>query len=108
MVPEEEDELVVPETRGAARPHEAPTPAPAPPPKPKYHRRIPMPARGAHPSWSKQASTDDTTCIERARDRVLGLLAQPLFSVWTLVGIVHSLAIIGVGAWGIDGRGRRA
>ena len=42
MVPEEEGELVVPETRGAARPHEAPTPAPVPHeharPKPKYHR----------------------------------------------------------------------
>ena len=100
MVPEEEDELVVPETRGASRPHEAPTPAPASVlVKPKYHRRIPMPARGVHPSWSKQASTDDSTCIERARDRVLGLLTQPLFSAWTLVGIVHSLAIIGVGAW---------
>ena len=99
MVPEEEG-LVVPETRGAARPHEAPTPAPASVlVKPKYHRRIPFPARGAHPSWSKQESNDDSTCIERARDRVLGLLSQPMLSVWTLLGIVHMLAIIGVGAW---------
>ena len=102
MVPEEEHSetgLVVPERRGASQPCEI-TPAPASvPEKPKYHRRIPLPARGVHPSWSKSSSSDDSTCIERARDRVLGYLAQPLLSAWTLVGIVHMLAVVGVGAW---------
>ena len=104
MVPEEEENretgLVVPETRGASQPREV-TPAPASVPEKPKKRRIPLPARGVHPSWSKNGSpdADDTTCIERTRDRVLGYLAQPLLSAWTLIGIVHMLAVVGVGAW---------
>ena len=92
---------MVPEKRGASRPARARVvPAPASvAEKPKYQRRIPIPLRGVHPSWSKTASSDDSTCIERTRDRVLGYLAQPLLSAWTLIGIVHMLSVVGVGAW---------
>ena len=65
----------------------------------KYRRRIPLPGFGVHPSWDKTSAADDSTCIERARDRVLEFLAQPLLSIWTLIAIVHLLLVVGVGAW---------
>ena len=65
----------------------------------EYRRRVPLPGFGVHPSWDKTSSADDSTGIERTRDRVLEFLAQPLLSIWTLLAIVHMLLVVGVGAW---------
>lgn len=68
-----------------------------------YTRRFPMPGRAVHPSvqtaaFTKRTQPDDTTCVERIRDKTLAFLAAPLLSLWTVVSIMLLLMIVGWGA----------
>ena len=71
----------------------------------KLRHKIPAPniVCLSHPSFTKSTpgstTGDDSSCIERARDRVLAALNQPLFSFWTLITVVHMLCVVGFGAF---------